>query len=248
MRITTLLVSLAFLVGLAGGPPGADACSCARAGSPCEAFGGATAVFIGSVISSEQVESGMNYVIRPEKTFKGSPGGLTLFFSCFECMCGWGYKFSVGERYLVYAFYRDSSGMWGAGACGRTRPLAEANEDLEYLQSLPEGSGGRLYGSFTGIDSDRKVPLVGVLVTVEGESQSYTTTTDVNEQYEISGIIPGEYQVSFKVMEGTNEFDGYMRRAYVYDRGCSRLNFLCIRDEAHRRYSYPSDRWDPPKP
>ena len=214
-------------------------CQCAPAGSPCEEFGEATAIFIGSIHSSEVVKSGMNYVITPERVFKGRPEESVLFFSCFDCMyCGWGSRFSIGERYLIYADL-NSSGVWNASACGRTRPIAEADEDIEFLENLPsEGSGAHLYGTLLGIDSGRRISMAGAIITVEGSGLSYTTTATENEQYDMVALIPGEYNVSFKVLENENEYAGYTRRVRLHDRGCSRLNFLCIRDESHRRFTY----------
>src|SRR6185295_16774034 len=93
--VKAILVSVSSLFILVCAPAPANSCQCVNAGSPCEEFGEATTVFIGQVLSSEKVESGMNYVTAPEKIFKGSPENSLLFFSCFECMCTFGYQFSV---------------------------------------------------------------------------------------------------------------------------------------------------------
>src|SRR4051812_36688223 len=74
---------------------------CRDVGSPCEEFGEATAIFIGNVLASEEVKSGKNFVIVPELVFKRNFDPSVSFFSCFDCMYGgWGYEFSVGEKYL----------------------------------------------------------------------------------------------------------------------------------------------------
>jgi hypothetical protein len=235
------LISIFFLCFLAQSLAATPviATRCLDVGSPCEEFGEATAVFIGVVLASKEVKSGKDFVVEPEIVFKGSPDLSVSFFSCLECLYnGWGYEFSVGEKYLIYA-NRDSSGIWSASACGRTRPIAEAKEDLEFLQNLlTEGSGGHLYGKFIGLDSSGVIPITGAIVSIEGQWQSYRTTTNDNGQYEMFGLMPGEYRVFFKVLEGAKEYEGYMRRVRVYDRGCSRLNFLCIRDDVHSRYTY----------
>lgn len=105
-RITSAKKPLTLLAGLfilALAPAYAGVCQCAQAGSPCEEFVQATAVFIGTVTGSEKVKSGVNFTITSERVFKGAPEKSILFFSCFECMCGWGYEFSVGGQYLIYA-------------------------------------------------------------------------------------------------------------------------------------------------
>jgi len=232
-----LFLSLCFITHFLPPSP-ANAKQCPSVGSPCEEYGEASAIFIGIVLSSEEARSGKNFVIKPETIFKGSTDSSITFFSCFECMYDWGYEFSVGAKYLIYA-HQDSSGKWMASACGRTRPIAEANEDLEFLQNLPpEGSGGHLYGKFTGIDSSGTIPIAGAILAIEGQTHGYMTTTDTNGQYELISLSPGDYKVTFKVIEGAQEYEGYARSVRVYDRSCSQLNFLCLRDDAHRRYTY----------
>ena len=46
--------------------------------------------------------------------------------------CGYGFK--PGERYLVYANRKGTELV--TGICSRTRPLADATEDLEFFQSF----------------------------------------------------------------------------------------------------------------
>jgi hypothetical protein len=50
-----------------------------------------------------------------------------------------GYPFAVGEKYLVYAnpAYGIPGNYWVAGICSRTAELTSANEDLNYLTSIP---------------------------------------------------------------------------------------------------------------
>src|ERR1051326_4260095 len=46
-----------------------------------------------------------------------------------------GYPFQAGIDYFVYAF-KNAEGQLETGICSRTRPLAEAAEDLRYLQAM----------------------------------------------------------------------------------------------------------------
>jgi hypothetical protein len=57
-----------------------------------------------------------------------------------------GYQFTRAEKYVVYARRRDD-GRFTASVCSRTRPLADAAEDVKYLSALPAaGTGARVYG------------------------------------------------------------------------------------------------------
>ena len=69
--------------------------------------------------------------MRVIRSWKGSFGGRVEIYTSYgggDC----GYPFVVGNEYLVYA-YRAPSGRLVTSICGRTRPIAEAREDLSAL-------------------------------------------------------------------------------------------------------------------
>jgi hypothetical protein len=70
----------------------------------------------------------------------------------FPCM----YTFEVGEKYLVYAHDSGAEGKkrLGAGACGRTRFLRYASEDMQLLGT------GKAVNNLRGTSSGRVMPGV----------------------------------------------------------------------------------------
>ena len=118
--------------------------------TPNEALQGARAVFVGkvlSIIDPGMPTDGLSFkvvnLVRPvrvrfaiERVYRGvkvrevevmtRTGGLE-----------WGYEFSVGKRYLVYAQESETTEKGLViGGCGRTRPVAEAEEDVRFLKRL----------------------------------------------------------------------------------------------------------------
>lgn len=54
----------------------------------------------------------------------------------------WGYEFKVGEKYLVYAQTdKTNENEFVVEGCGRTRSLAEAKEDLKFLETQRDKDG-----------------------------------------------------------------------------------------------------------
>lgn len=125
----------------------ANACSCAGSAPPCEAYGRADAVFIGTVSFSSSVTFGegrdrrVQRLIRftVDEAFRGIDGSeaeVTTGLGGGDC----GYGFSLGGQYLVYA-YRYKDGL-STGICTRTRNLSNATEDLAYIRGLAKTESG----------------------------------------------------------------------------------------------------------
>jgi hypothetical protein len=120
------IVALACL-RLALWPASADACSCAGPGSACAAVGRADTVFVGRVVSSSvgQVDLAVVEPLRGVQDWQvrinNGPGNCA-------------YGFTTGESYLVYTYRTPDGQMW-TSMCSRTRPVADAAEDLAYLRS-----------------------------------------------------------------------------------------------------------------
>ena len=84
------------------------------------------------------------------KSWKGVDSGEVSVFrrADFPCM----YTFSVGEKYLVYAYDSGGNGKkrLGAGACSRTKFLRYADEDIQLLGTVKVVNSGR------GVYSERR--------------------------------------------------------------------------------------------
>lgn len=114
---------------------------------PYDALNRAFAVFTGEVISiyREFNPDRTRVKFRVEQSWKGArrstisvftsgTDAVALFREGITC----GYRFTVGERYLVYSFRkRNQTGLSYVSDCSRTRRLSEAGEDLAVL-GLPE--------------------------------------------------------------------------------------------------------------
>ena len=201
-----ILFQIALALTILSLPLDAAACSCGRS-TACEAFGQATAVFIGQAISGSQITSG-----SAEDNGATSYTGLVQFnveeaFKCvtdpqIEITVGIGcstLRFIRGERYLVYGYTHQREKGIFTGSCSRTKRATDAHEDLDFLRSLPPpGAGGRLYGSIRVEKGDPgTTPLTGVRINVDGQSGNrLIATTDDNGEFELLGLSPGKYVVT----------------------------------------------------
>jgi hypothetical protein len=200
---------LAFAVGQA------LACTCAPPEPACAAAWTSSAVFIGTVIQMRHVPappiqdgpavfSSVHLILHLEESLLGAAaqgGEVEISTPSNSPACG--YYFQHGETYLVYA-HRQSDGMLIVTSCGRTRPVAEAADDLKYLRHLVDAPPiAELFGSVTdtaaprGIENGRHEPtgLPNVRITLDGGGVSKTVRTDTKGGYHFGGLAPGRYQV-----------------------------------------------------
>jgi protocatechuate 3,4-dioxygenase beta subunit len=144
-----------------------------------------------------------------------------------------GYDFKAGERYLVYAYKSESDaldesvartviapsqrtaaprGVLGATICSRTRPLAQAQDDLELLRALIKGHPQtRIFGVVSKFvrppgtyeyDIKHLGPMAGLTVKAEGAQGKFETRTDDEGRYRFTGLAPGKYKVGVQLPEG----------------------------------------------
>lgn len=126
-------------------------CDCKPSGYPAQELEDAAAVFLGratgihytdSTLLKEEIISSSDRIIVSfdvEKVWKG-PKLTKLDVETGVTTKTCGYPFKVGETYLVYTFYQiggaDSTTLL-TSQCTRTRPFAEAAEDIEELDTPP---------------------------------------------------------------------------------------------------------------
>jgi hypothetical protein len=192
---------------------GVEGCSCARGGTVCSEYTGASAVFVGVVseISRTPIQIG-------EASQRGVFLGKLVRFSVEQAYKGiqtpevsvetgngggdCGYPFEAGERYLVYA-YRASKGILGTGICSRTKLMSQASEDLDYLQGLPESaSKSRLSGTVIQETNQRESNgfkkmrrMSGLKIVVSGGGRHFEAFTDEQGVYMVVGLPPGKYTI-----------------------------------------------------
>ena len=246
MRFAPLSFGFAALTGLLFAPVGtALACSCADPGPSCQNTFQVDAVFTGSVLSITALpddgpplrpgEARMPRALRVElsigEAFRGIQGStvsLTTAGSGPAC----GYNFKQGERYLVYAYRAKDSDELVTGICTRTRPIADASEDLEFLQTLSSPTAGaRLSGSvthhernLTGEPAQDYGAVPNLLVTARSGAVVSTARTDAQGRYEMT-VPPGRYEVALESLQGFST-NGLNRTVELRDaRACSMANF-----------------------
>jgi hypothetical protein len=134
--ITALCVGIAALFAL---PQVCFACSCIPAESPAESAAKANAVFRAQVVVVERLEGrqGAQYqraALRVTTVWKGTVTTETMIYTgsnSADC----GYPFQMGGEYVIYANTNTATNDWPSAAlttsiCSRTRPVAEAADDL----------------------------------------------------------------------------------------------------------------------
>ncbi len=238
MRLS--IFTFVFVVGLFFLLPSAvQACSCVGAGQPCQAFWNAETVFSGEVekisdVSVDVSNSEDRKMIFQQKSVRFAVGEKFRGISedSVEIITGrgggdCGYKFEVGQSYLVYAYKNAKTGKLGTGICTRTRLLSKAIEDLEYFRSLPNAESGstisgKVLKRFVRKDDDpykEPAPLANIPIILEGESAVLETNTDEKGEYRLTGLMPGEYKIRLKVPKGLWGYEEG-NKVKVFDKGC----------------------------
>jgi hypothetical protein len=118
-----------------------------------------------------------------------------------------GFRFEVGEQYLVYGFAREA-GQLSTGICSGTALLEESHANLSYLRgepTIPENvvrngpiAAGKLCGRVVGngldfADSEVLLRRVGTNSVVPSDEAS----PNRNGSFCATGVIPGKYHVMF---------------------------------------------------
>ncbi|MEJ7700442.1 MAG: carboxypeptidase regulatory-like domain-containing protein [Pyrinomonadaceae bacterium] len=180
---------------------------------PCTEFWRADAVFIATAIEVEtkpQIYEGVPPItarLKIEEVFKGGIKEKEFIFESNDC----GFQFKQGEKYLVYAHRRNNKLNVQIGHT-RTKLLAEATEDLNYLRSLQRDEPqaqivGKVGQQTTEIKETRKeifldnewlfigLPMANIKVFAKGAEQTYETFSDAKGEYKFVGLPSGEYEI-----------------------------------------------------
>jgi hypothetical protein len=237
MRIFTFLLFLSVILLF---PSISSGFSCAPKGTPCEAYGDASAVFIGQVVKSEFSGSGSvwnaKFQIKVEETFIGE---LEEVVEANASSGFGGYPFHDGKRYLIYAYPKQKEGekvkSFYASYCTRTAPLEEAEEDLNFLRKQrKEMNGGRIYGKvLKAYDVNYNLPkelwyqpMPDLKIEITGKAKKYNLVTDKNGWFELEGLVSGEYVIGvFLPKKKYYVVGGVSRKVYINNNGCATKTF-----------------------
>lgn len=112
------------------------------------------------------------------------------------------FVFEKGEAYLLYASYDAETKLYHTNTCTRSRPLAYAADDLDYLRGLPRSDGvTRLSGTLVRLDysdggGQPPTLLDGIKVVAEDpQGRRFEAATGANGFYSITGLPAGRYKV-----------------------------------------------------
>lgn len=219
-------------------------CQCMSGEKPCQAFGKASAVFVGTVtaakIAPKTLGGDRNEINWTPRTFEFSveQSFLGVEGTEVEVATGMGggdcgYGFVTGQRYLVYAYRSDKSDRPSTSICTNTKPYEQADEDLQFLGNLRSlAHGATLYGEVkrqlqyvkTG-DSKTVGAMTDIALIVEGEGERKEIRTDEQGRYRLNGLSPGKYEVTLLLPDELTAYEP-KREVTIADRGCSAVNYF----------------------
>lgn len=224
----------------------AVACSCAGPGIPCQDYGRASAVFIGTAIAVRTVErttdrdgNGIDYWPR---TFKFSVEQSFLGIQSTEVEvstglgggdCGYGFK--LGSRYVVYAYQSSKANRLTTSICSRTKPFDDATEDVEFLRTLGSRNPGVTIAGEVKLgrqnvakgDSTVVGPLANIGLVIEGEGERREIQTDDEGRYTLTGLSPGKFKITLLLPDElfTHRPE---QEITVANRGCAVVNYSVV--------------------
>lgn len=232
MRYLIVLIGVLGLFAIVS--PAAKACTCGGAGKPCESYGEASAVFVGTAISFRDAErrkggdreefdwAPRTFKFSVEQPYLGVTGTeieVATGFGGGDC----GYQFKIGQRYLVYAYGEKKL---TTSICTRTKSFASANEDLAFLGNLSSAPpGATIYGQVVH-DKKGDSSSLGpdVVVTIEGDNVRREIRPDAQGRYRVSGLPPGKFKVTLQLPDTLTTYQP-QREISVADRGCAAVGY-----------------------
>ena len=115
-------------------PNDTTACTCREPGPACETAWTADAVFVGEVVAIETTAGVRRARLRVSESFRGDASGVVEIAAGGDGVDLCLYPFTQGSTYLIYAL--ESTVGYTTSICMRTRPIANAADDLAYLRNL----------------------------------------------------------------------------------------------------------------
>jgi hypothetical protein len=220
-----------------GGLTPISACECDTTPPPCRAFWRSDVVFSGRVDTIEYVEAPAPEYSHYRVTFVvdlvlRGPSASQLVIKTASSGASCGFEFREAESYIVYG-YNKRGAIW-TGRCGRTRPLSQAAEDLEYAAGLTgAGANGFIYGQLRRWDDyPGRSPvtrdlggMADVPIVVDGPGGPYRTRSRGDGTYQVMALEEGSYRVSLELPD-TLMYNGSSDPIRLADaHACERADF-----------------------
>ena len=191
----------------------ARACTCGGV-SPCEAYAGASVVFVGRVTQTGLKSTPRSFPANAMSTTLTNGDVTSAQFRVEEAFLGvraarielsgegttCDFPFKRGERYLVFAYKNPKTGTFHTNICSGTAPLAESNDGIAYLRRVakqPHGAAlfGEVMREVSGANGPEAEPMVKTEIILENGKQQFRVLSDASGKFELRGIKPGQYRV-----------------------------------------------------
>ena len=194
------------------------ACGCQKPEQVCKALGEASLVFIGTVkgvtegTRKQKPDGEVDFTPRlfkfsVEENFSGAPtkeAEVATGLGTDDC----GYPFVKGASYLVYAYRDEKDNRLHTSSCTRTKRVASASEDLQYLRRLASAPRtvtitGKVqrHLSYAENYSQGYVPMEGALLSVEAAEETKDVRTDASGNFELAGLKPGSLKLTLHLTD-----------------------------------------------
>ncbi|MDQ3668234.1 MAG: carboxypeptidase regulatory-like domain-containing protein [Acidobacteriota bacterium] len=230
----TLFIAITFFAFLALSAGITLACSCLER-VPCQAYGEASAVFVGTVIDSRIiiVKQGNHEIERlavrlsVDSPFRGV-GGSEVEVTTAMGGGGCGFEFVPTQQYLVYA--SEYEGKLSTSICARTRSISRAAEDLSYIRGLATAKpGATISGKVVKNRRNENgryenLPMANIKVTIDGQTKR-AIETDIKGQFRVEDLPAGAYVVKVSVPGQLKVTGPSQQKVVVTDRGCAVMEF-----------------------
>jgi hypothetical protein len=222
-------------------------CTCAGPATPCQDYGRASAVFVGTAIAvrtfertadskSDRIEywALRTFKFSVEQSFLGVQA-MEVEVSTGQGGGDCGYSFKLGERYVVYAHRFERDNRLITSICTRTKPHETAEEDLQFLSVLASRNPGvTIYGevkrgkqNVAKGDSAVVGPLADIGLVIDGEGERREIRTDAEGRYSLTGLRPGKYKVTLQLPDELFTY-GPEQEISVADRGCAAVSYQVV--------------------
>jgi hypothetical protein len=191
--------SLVTILGAAAlvGIPSVSNAQCGCDSDPtCKQFASTTDVFVAKVTESVRDDGGATKAVKLTvgQVFKGTPPAQVEFPVVDEC----DYKFDKQTEYLVYA--QRVKDRLVVSMCSRTKPVLEAQEDIEWMQLSRESpSAGTIAGFliWPPAEPGTRYEQTSLKVTLQSAEERFELlTSGPPGPFELNDLPAGTYQVT----------------------------------------------------
>ena len=180
------------------------ACTRFEFGVPIQAeFTRADAVFIGKVVKVEDLTGKDDYPdkwlkvqFKIQQNFKSAESPtFTLVTNDWRAACG--LKIKTGQTWIIYAHYDDEDKIFRSNIGNKYNSL-EDKEEVELLKLASERKTDTTISGRLISDGGYPYKHEAVEITVEGNGNQQTTTTNADGTFSISSLTAGNYKVKMK--------------------------------------------------